>query len=462
MMDETFDNLWEEFVKKEFSSLKKRKYKHFDYPITFSKKVFSNYSLFRDLFTDKFKQAFKSKQIFDRGYYPFIHYIKYSPKFRNKKDGSRVKSFKKRHIYYSSHLDSIRLSWFALILGFCYEQKLSRSKFSNSVKAYRKFDDKLNNVDFAIEAFQEIATRENCVAVCLDISKFFDNIPHKKLKKKWLEVINYEFSQYDELPQNQYTAFKVMTNFHFVEKDVINDVFYYKNKFGSDNLKYCSHSDFRDFVIGTGMIQKNHLLEKQKGIPQGAPISAILSNIVMIDFDKSLFEKAEEVGGKYYRYSDDILLIINENDKEKVKSFVSERIEELGFKLNDKKERVVHFKKLNSKVKSFSSENKESRLQYLGLEFDGEDVFIRSSTLSRYHGKMKKGIKRAYSIFKGKNGKGDKIFKSKLHKLYTNSTSNNFIKYAHNIVNNETILNTNKAKNQISARYKKLNERIND
>jgi retron-type reverse transcriptase len=46
------------------------------------------------------------------------------------------------------------------------------------------------------------------------------------------------------------------------------------------------------------------------GIPQGSPISALLSNIYMFSFDKHMKNYVDSIGGKYFRYCDDMLLIV--------------------------------------------------------------------------------------------------------------------------------------------------------
>ncbi|WP_257983354.1 reverse transcriptase domain-containing protein, partial [Vibrio parahaemolyticus] len=49
---------------------------------------------------------------------------------------------------------------------------------------------------------------------------------------------------------------------------------------------------------------------ESQGIPQGSPMSGLLSNIYMIDFDIKLKNYAESLNGKYYRYCDDLLCIL--------------------------------------------------------------------------------------------------------------------------------------------------------
>ena len=73
------------------------------------------------------------------------------------------------------------------------------------------------------------------------------------------------------------------------------------------------------------LIQKPNKFDgKRYGIPQGSPMSAILSNIYMLDFDKYCCELANNFGGIYRRYCDDKFIhktemgvlydLINENN----------------------------------------------------------------------------------------------------------------------------------------------------
>ncbi|OAB33137.1 hypothetical protein PMSD_15605 [Paenibacillus macquariensis subsp. defensor] len=46
------------------------------------------------------------------------------------------------------------------------------------------------------------------------------------------------------------------------------------------------------------------------GVPQGSAISAVLSNIYMLDFDKIVNDNVTEKNGLYMRYSDDFIVIL--------------------------------------------------------------------------------------------------------------------------------------------------------
>lgn len=62
-----------------------------------------------------------------------------------------------------------------------------------------------------------------------------------------------------------------------------------------------------DFRLLSCYINKNF---SGIGIPQGSLISAILSNVYMIDFDQELAETIFGFKGFYRRYSDDFIVVI--------------------------------------------------------------------------------------------------------------------------------------------------------
>jgi len=48
-------------------------------------------------------------------------------------------------------------------------------------------------------------------------------------------------------------------------------------------------------------------LQEYYGIPQGSALSALLSNIYLVDFDEYMFKLGQTIGFIYRRYCDDIL-----------------------------------------------------------------------------------------------------------------------------------------------------------
>lgn len=73
--------------------------------------------------------------------------------------------------------------------------------------------------------------------------------------------------------------------------------------------------------------------KRELGIPEGLPISNSLANVYLANLD----EKYNELPGvKYYRYVDDILILLNQKDLPTVKKAIVRDLKRLGLKTNDK------------------------------------------------------------------------------------------------------------------------------
>ncbi|MFJ7010417.1 RNA-directed DNA polymerase [Streptomyces albogriseolus] len=80
-------------------------------------------------------------------------------------------------------------------------------------------------------------------------------------------------------------------------------------------------------------------------LPQGAPTSGYLSNIVMRDVDQVVAHQAESLGLRYTRYSDDMYFssrgLVRHDDVDRLVAGVKEALKLLGMKLNAKKTYVA-------------------------------------------------------------------------------------------------------------------------
>ena len=75
-------------------------------------------------------------------------------------------------------------------------------------------------------------------------------------------------------------------------------------------------------------------------LPQGAPTSPCLSNIVCLKLDKRLSEVSKRFKAEYTRYADDITFSSN-SDISNILPIVKEIIQNEGFHLNEKKTRIL-------------------------------------------------------------------------------------------------------------------------
>lgn len=105
--------------------------------------------------------------------------------------------------------------------------------------------------------------------------------------------------------------------------------------------------------------------KKTKGIPEGLPISNALANIYLSQFDLKFISMSNI---KYWRYVDDILILVNKNDLEKTERIANEEIAKLGLEFNSKKDR-------GSVVKGF---------EYLGYKIDRLSISVRNSSILKF------------------------------------------------------------------------------
>ena len=85
------------------------------------------------------------------------------------------------------------------------------------------------------------------------------------------------------------------------------------------------------------------LVYSEHGLPQGAPTSPVISNLVLSNFDKEVYALVTSLNGAYTRYSDDITISFKEDSSQKVAQvikFVEAKLAENGFKLNKKKGKI--------------------------------------------------------------------------------------------------------------------------
>ena len=90
--------------------------------------------------------------------------------------------------------------------------------------------------------------------------------------------------------------------------------------------------------LGSGVMNNGVVMETEEGVPQGGPLSPLLSNIMLNDLDKEL----ERRGHKFVRYADDCNIYVKtpragERVMESVKGFLEKK---LKLKVNPKKSKV--------------------------------------------------------------------------------------------------------------------------
>lgn len=398
---------------------------------------------------------------------PFLKILLKTPRYKYQQaEGHYDLETKIRPICFASHIDSLIYGFYSYVLTRKYESYINEKGFSECVLAYRSNLDGKCNIQFAKEVFDEVKARGECSAIALDIKGYFDNIDHKLLKEKWSSILG------SKLPEDQYKIYKSLTQYSYVSKNNILKKY-------NINLKKLSPSPktLLDLVPGNQDFEKYQRLRDDKliftnnkpdkdsgrlfGIPQGSAMSALLSNIYLIDFDKDLLEKAKTEGFLYRRYCDDILVVCDTSVAVELQKFIIDKIaDEYFLEIQDKKVELTEFRKnSNEKIRGFNkkkqikagiantNENNErlfyKSLQYLGFEFNGQNIFIRSSSLSRYFRKMNGRIIKTVMMAYSNNGKDSRIWKNQMYDRYTHLGKRNFLRYAYN-ASQEVYINANK------------------
>lgn len=102
--------------------------------------------------------------------------------------------------------------------------------------------------------------------------------------------------------------------------------------------------------------------KRELGIPEGLPISNSLANIYLANLDKKYSAAS---GVKYYRYVDDILILLNQENLQTVKKAVIKDLKSLGLKTNDK-----------------NADGKISQgFEYLGYFLSSRGITVRNSSV---------------------------------------------------------------------------------
>lgn len=309
------------------------------------------------------------------------------------------KSIKVRPIMYASHRDSAIYAYYAHLLETHYERHLTATGLTANVIAYRKLG--RSNYDFAKEAFDDVRSRPNATALCFDIESFFPTLDHELLKRSIQKVLGVRL-----LPDDWFAVFKHVARFSWLRREDIIRVRGAELTSARDGAAL-STQQIHD-LRATGHVHRN---PERRGIPQGLAISSLLANVYMLEFDRRVASACAELGATYRRYSDDILIVCRPADARNFHALV---------------ERELHAMRLTSNASKFEEtlfalpgnhQTANRSMQYLGFTFDGEDIRIRPSSLSRFYRRMAKAV-RGLARKASKSIRAGRTFKLHRRRLY--------------------------------------------
>jgi len=135
--------------------------------------------------------------------------------------------------------------------------------------------------------------------------------------------------------------------------------------------------------LNAGVLVKGMFERTEIGMPQGGPLSPLLSNVMLNELDKEL----ERRGHRFVRYADDCMIFCkSRKSAERTLSNILQFIEEkLFLKVNRKKTKVSHI----------------SRVKYLGYTFYRHQGKCRFRVHPKSVGKMKERIREITDRHKG-------------------------------------------------------------
>ena len=393
---------WVDFVKHHNDT---KPYAHFDLRVSLSMPSIRKYVMDRT-------------KIVTHSFYPFIHFEKKNSRYGKK--GPK----KPRELYYCSHLDRCVYQRYAFLLNYQYNIWACENNIDDVAIAYRDSLGK-NNIDFAKDAFDAIRSFPQCFILVGDFTNFFDNLEHQYLKKMMCEVLGVE-----RLPQDYFSVFKNITRFSSWDwKDIV--------KAAGENIAergVRKKINSKEIVLTKEQFQKNKKDIKKNisgvGVPQGSPISAVLSNIYMIKFDKDIKRYVTSKGGIYMRYSDDFIIVLPyERDAEiaDFTSYIFSYVESMKGLIDLQKEKTSCY---TYKDEVIYEGDQPSSINYLGFLFDGKNIRIRPRAITKYYYRMRR---KAHTIGRSNwtSSKGRRISAKELYSIYSrNDEKQTFIDYA--------------------------------
>ncbi|CDO36125.1 reverse transcriptase domain-containing protein [Novosphingobium sp. KN65.2] len=372
------------------SWFKPRRYRHFDVPIV-----------------SEWATTLTPEQVVAHPWSPLLHWIKETPRYRPL-DGKTV--VKERDIMHASHRDACILSKYSHELTGRLDAWYALNGLHEAVIAYRSL--RKSNYHFAATAQAYVRNHDSVEAMCFDVTGFFDNIDHKRLKQrlKWLLAV-------DELPDDWHRVLRSVTRYSHVRKADLkaHPVFGLRLKQRGADRPIATVKELKAGGI------RIHTNGKGIGVPQGTPISASLSNLYMADFDLAMKALADQHGALYQRYSDDILIICAPEHADQLAAAVSDALNNEALELqNDKTIR-----------QRFTGDERDN-FQYLGFQLGLGPALVRPGSLSRQWRSAKRAIRRSERKAErlAKAGQKDKIYTSKMRGRLTHVGLRNFLAYA--------------------------------
>lgn len=218
------------------------------------------------------------------------------------------------------------------------------------------------------------------------------------------------------LPADHFNVFRAITKYAVVDKKNLYERlghFGEKATAGGTPIKgyrtpykhvpkcLCHGKKFRELIAGRGsqksIVETNY---KPYGIPQGAPISDLLANVYLLDFDATVAGWVREIGGVYYRYSDDILIVapggdaVGQDLMKRTRNLIATFGSKLEIKASKSSLFILQQYGVDDTHQSLRGTRTKNGLEYLGFRYDGKRVYLRDATISNLRRKVARAAHR--------------------------------------------------------------------
>lgn len=337
---------------------------------------------------------------------PLIHRIKETKRYKPK-DHKTVS--KKRDIMFASHRDACILARYSADLVERLDTWYKEVGLDDTAIAYRSLGK--SNYHFAAVVQEFVRAHDPVTILCFDVSGFFDNINHARLKRrlKWLLKV-------DDLPDDWFKVFRSITKFRRVEQEDLKANSVFAARMATKKVR-APVATLQELNAAGITIHKN---PNAFGIPQGTPISASMSNLYMVELDQKLKAEAEKRGALYQRYSDDMLVACHPNQAAELEAVVMAAVADEALEIQEAKTDRCHLE----------GDERET-FQYLGYNMGYVDAKVRPGSMSKQWRSAKRAVRKAEREGKARidNGEADKIYTRKLRGKLTHVGVRNFIAY---------------------------------
>jgi len=132
--------------------------------------------------------------------------------------------------------------------------------------------------------------------------------------------------------------------------------------------------------LRAGVMINGRLNETRRGVPQGGPLSPLLSNILLDDLDKEL----EGRNHRFARYADDfVILVKSRRAGERVMASITRFLEQkLKLKVNQEKSKVAH----------------TNEITFLGFAFSGAKIRWSDKAFAKFKRRLKELTGRSWGV----------------------------------------------------------------